>query len=411
MAAGSLAPFRHRDFALFWTGAFVSNVGTWMETVALGYYVADQTRQAAWSAVIAAAGFVPTAVLGPVGGALADRYPRRRIIIGTTAVMAALAAVLAGLVAADRATPVVIAVLTLGTGCVAAIGFPAYLATIPDLVPEDELPAATGLGSAQFNLGRIIGPVAAAAVISLGGVSTALVVNAVSFLAVIAAVGVIRLPLPRPDAVAVPMREAIPEGARFVRQEPGLRATFVLMCTNTLLAAPFIALIPAMAVKVLDGDETTTSILVTAQGVGAVTAGFTVGAIARRLGQRGQMVTAMSLMPVALALYGLAPTIWVMAPALAVLGALYLGALNSFTTVAQLRSPARLRGRVLAVNNAVLGALYPLGALVQGRLGDIVGLRTITVAAAVVLALVLLAGRALRPGFTRPLDHPALVPA
>jgi MFS family permease len=408
----TLAPLRHPPFRRFWIGAALSNIGTWMETVALGYYVADQTRLAVWSAVIAAAGFVPIAVIGPIGGALADRRSRKVILLVTMSAQALVATAITVLVAVDSAGPAVIALLTLLSGCAAAIGFPSYQASFRHLVPPEDLPAAIGLSSAQWNLGRILGPVAAAVAIGIGGISWALAINSLSFLAVIVAVASVHLPRPPRGAAHEPFRRAILGGWHHVRAEAGLRATFTIMCLNTFLAAPFIALIPAMAVKVLDGNEATTGVLVTAQGVGAVVAGAVIGGLVARYGVRVTMVRAVGLLAPSLAVYGLAPTVVTMAMALAVLGFLYMLALSTFTTVAQQRSPDELTGRVLAVNNAVLGALYPVGALLQGRLGDVIGLRATTVLAGAALAAALVAVRAVRPHFTSALEHPvAPVPA
>ena len=407
----TLAPFRHRPFRRFWAGACVSNIGTWMETVALGYYVADQTRLAVWSAVIAAAAFVPIAVIGPVGGALADRRSRKTILLLALSAQTLVAAVLTALVAAETAGPGTVAILTLASGCASAIGFPSYQASFRHLVPPDDLPAAIGLASAQWNLGRILGPVAAAVAIGLGSITWALAINTVSFLAAIAAVASVALPPPEPDAAHEPFRRALLGGWHRVRAEPGLRASFTLMCINTLVAAPFIALIPAMAVKVLDGDEATTGILVTAQGVGAVAAGAVMGGLVVRHGLRLTMVSAVAGTGPALIAYGLAPNLATMALALAALGFCYMVALSTFSTAAQQRSPDHVVGRVLAVNMAVLGALYPVGALIQGRIADAVGLRATTVASGIVLAVSLLFLRASRPGFTDPLAHPAAIGA
>ena len=400
MGLVSLAPFRHPPFRRFWIGACVSNIGTWMETVALGYYVVEQTRLAFWSAAIAAAAFIPIALLSPIGGALADRRSRKALLISALSVQTVLAGIVTVLVASGTATPAVIALLALGSGCAAAIGFPAYQSAFKHLVPAAELPAAIGLASAQWNLGRILGPVAAAAAIHFGGITWALAINTFSFFAVIGAVASVRLPRPVRGATHEPFRRALGGGWRYVRAEPGLRATFSVMCLNTFFAAPFIALIPAMAVKVLGGDERTTGLLVTAQGVGAVIAGAMVGGLVSRYGLRLTMVTAVSAITPALVFYGVAPNAVSMAVALAVVGFLYMVALSTFTTAAQQRSPDELLGRVLAVNNAVLGALYPLGALIQGKVADVVGLRVTTVAAALIMAAALVGARLTRPGYT-----------
>ena len=252
---------------------------------------------------------------------------------------------------------------------------------------------------------------AAAVAIGLGGITWALAINTVSFLAAIAAVASVALPPPEPDAAHEPFRRALLGGWHRVRAEPGLRVSFTLLCLNTFVAAPFIALIPAMAVKVLDGDEATTGILVTAQGVGAVAAGAVMGGLVMRHGLRLTMVGAVAGTGPALIAYGLAPNLATMALALAALGFCYMVALSTFSTAAQQRSPDHVVGRVLAVNMAVLGALYPLGALIQGRIADAVGLRATTVASGMVLAVSLLFLRASRPGYTDPLAHAVAIGA
>src|SRR4051794_32037901 len=125
MASRTFAPFRYRAFTLVWFGALVSNVGTWMETTALSYYVAD-TSTISSSGLVAAAGFLPSALLSPVGGAWADRFPRQRIIVISNAVAVVIAASVALLVATSDPTPGVLALFALAGGCAGAIGFPSF---------------------------------------------------------------------------------------------------------------------------------------------------------------------------------------------------------------------------------------------------------------------------------------------
>ena len=201
-------------------------------------------------------------------------------------------------------------------------------------------------------------------------------------------------------------------GVRFVRRDRGLRVSVGAMCVNTLLAAPFIALVPAMAEKVFDAGARGTSILVTAQGIGAVAMGFALGALTTRFGIRRVVVAMLVLLPPALLWYAYAPVLAVSAVALLFVGAIYLGALSSFFTMSQLRAPSHLRGRVLSVINVILGSLYPLGAVLQGKIADGVGLRATTVGAAILLAATWLVVRVVRPGITHAIDEPvALQPA
>jgi MFS family permease len=404
--ATSFAPLRHRSFALLWTASFVSNVGTWMETVALGYYVTHETKQAAWAGAIAAAAFVPSAVLAPLGGVLADRGSRKQLFFITTIVLTGLATLIAILMVIGNPHPGIVALVVLGEGCASALGFPAYQAMIPDLVPTEDLVAAVGLGSAQYNLGRVVGPALTGIVISLAGISWALFFNAASFLAVLGALTVVVLPTRTGGASGSSVLDSLRRGFRFVRREPGLSVSFRTMCVVTVLAAPFIALIPAMAIKELHGGSGTTAILVTAQGIGAVTVALSMSDWVARFGSRRMLIRAMTALVCALLAYAAAPVTALSALALVAVGGAYLGCLMSFTTIAQQRAPGALRGRVVSLNMVILGTLYPFGAVLQGRIADAVGLRWVTSTAALSLGAVMILTRLLRPGFTAALDEP-----
>jgi MFS family permease len=407
MALLTLSAFRHRSYARLWTGAFVSNIGTWMETVAIGIYVTEETGQAAWTGAVAAAGFVPIALLGPVGGAFADRLPRRMLLMTTTLVQAGLAALLTTLFIVGAPSAPVVTLIVFAGGVASALGFPAYQAMLPDLVPEEDLASAVALSSAQYNLGRVVGPAVAGIVIDLGSYSWALAINAASFLAVVFVLTTIHLPPPAPPPEGETLVRSMAVGARYVRRDRGLRIAIGAMCINTLLAAPFIALVPAMAEKVFDAGARGTSILVTAQGIGAVTMGLALGTLTTRFGIRRVVTAMLVLLPPALVLYAYAPVLPLSALALLFVGGLYLGALSSFFTISQMRAPGHLRGRVLAVNNIILGSLYPLGSVLQGKIADQIGLRATTAGAAVLMAAVLILVRVTRPRILAPLDEPA----
>jgi MFS family permease len=392
----SLAPFRHRKFALLWSGAFVSNIGTWMEAVGVGILVTSETGQAGWAGLVAAAGFVPTAVLAPLGGALADRVPRRTLLLTTTSFQILFAGLLAFFASLGDPSPGVVTLLVLGAGCANAIGFPAYQAMLPDLVPRADLPGAVALSSAQWNLGRVIGPALAGLVIGLGGYELAFLLNTLSFFAVFAVIASFRLPRPIPS-LGTSILQSIREGARFVRGDPALRFVVGCMALNSLLAAPFIALIPAVALKVFHEEKLGTAALVTAQGIGAVCMGLALAGLFARFGARRVMLTVLGALPIALLAYALAPTLPLAVITIFVVGFLYLGSLSSFTTIAQLRAPAALRGRVVSVLMMLIGALYPIGSIAQGAIADEIGLRATTAGAAVLLGALLLAWRLLRP--------------
>lgn len=384
----SVAPLRSRDFSIMWVGALFSNIGTWMETVALGYYVADTTGKASWSAVVAAAGFVPGAIVGPVGSAMADRLRRRRVLVVTNAIAAVIAAFLAWWVGTGDATPAGLALLAFVAGSVVMFGFPSFLVSLPDLVPREHLVAAVGLSNAQWNLGRIIGPSLAALAIAVGGIELALWCNAVSFLAVIGAVLMVRLPH-RPGEPR-PVFAALADGVRFARTTPAMRRMVIVMIAVVFVGAPFIALVPQIATNVFGGGEAWTSILVTCQGVGAVAAAFTLGSVTARLGSWRVLVVGSFAFCASLVIYGSAPVFAVAAVGLVLVGLTYGFAFTSFAGIAQQVAPDEMRGRVLAVNSFVLGTMYPLGLLVQGVIADATSLRLVTAGSGVVLAVLLI---------------------
>ncbi len=385
-----------------WAGALASNIGTWMETVALSYYVADTTGQASWSAVVSAAGFLPGAVLGPIGSAMADRLNRRRVLMLGNLVSAVVAAVLAVWVGGGTAGPLGIAILGFIAGSINSFVFPSFQVTLPELVAREHLVAAVGLSNAQWNLGRIVGPAIAGLAIAFGGIGLALWINAFSFFAVILAVSQVRFSQRAP--VYRPIFAALADGARFARSNPAMRRMVGVMAIVIGVGAPFIAFVSQFATNVFGGDERSTSLLVAAQGVGAVAAAFTLGSITRRHGARRVMFIASFGMCLGLFLYGRAPSLWLAAPCLTLIGASYGFAFTSFSGIAQSNAPDEMRGRVLAVNSFILGLLYPVGTVLQGALADWTSLRTVTTGSGIVMAAALvLVLRAQRSAVAPPL--------
>jgi MFS family permease len=381
--SASFAPFHYRDYSVMWTGALVSNIGTWMETVALSYYVADTTGKASWAAIVGAAGFLPSAVIGPIGSAMSDRLHRGRVLIVTNSLSAIIAALLAILVNTGRATPAIIAVLALATGSVGAFGFPAFQNALPRLVPRQHLVAAVGLSNAQWNLGRIVGPSLAGVAIAIGGIGTALWCNAISFLAVIVCVLIVRIG--PSSGERRPVLRALLDGFHFARTNADMRRMVPVMIITILVGAPFIAFVSQMATVVFHGDEKSTSVLVAAQGIGAVAGAFTLGWSTTRFGMWRVMFVSVGAFAAALVWYGAAPALWVAAIGLVGCGFGYGCAFTTFAGVSQGSAGEDMRGRALAVNTFILGALYPIGALFQGWLADRIGLKWVTAGSGVLM--------------------------
>ncbi len=391
MAFSSLQPLRRRNFALIWTAALISNVGSWMQTVAVGALVTEATGKSAWTGIVAAAAFIPIGIFAPVGGALADRVDRRRFFIGTTIGETVFAVLLAVAVATGHGEPWLVTLLVFGGGCLTSLGIPAYQAIIPELVPKEELLAAMSLGSAQFNFGRVIGPALAGVAIVAGSYSLVFAVNAASFGAVIVALLMSQFAERPHDAERFSLRRQITAGVQGAMADPGCRLAILLIGTTALLISPFIALIPAVAINLLHEGARGTSVLVTAQGIGAVAGALALTPLANRFGRRRVVLAdLMVVLPATIILYASAPSLWTAAAALVAVGAAYIGILSGLMTIVQLRAPEDLRARILSLYMVALGLVYPIGAVLQGKLGDEFGLRNVVVVCALVFAGTLL---------------------
>ena len=388
----SLRPLRHRNFALIWSAALVSNIGSWMQTVAVGVLVTAKTGKAGWTGLVAAAAFLPIGLLSPVGGLMADRVDRRKWLFLTTVGETAFAAALTVLAVTGHASPGVVTVLVFGGGAMSAVGFPAYQAMLPSLVPPGELGSAISLSSAQFNLGRVIGPALAGVAIVAGGYGWAFGINAGSFFAVLVALLLVRLPVLQPSGEVESVLHRLREGLRATLRTPAARLAVTLISVVALTASPFIALIPAVALKAFHSKASGTSVLVTAQGVGAVLGALSLTPLADRFGRRAVLFADLIAVGVLLVLYAASPRLWVAAAVMLLVGAAYIGVLAGCNTIIQLSAPDALRGRMLGLYMMALGILYPVGAITQGWIANVAGIRAVTAAGGLLLLFVTLVG-------------------
>lgn len=409
MPVAALRPLRHRQFALIWTGSLVSNIGTWMQTVAVGALVTGITGNPIWTAVSFVAGFLPNGVLAPIGGALADRLDRRTFAMVGTGIEGAIAAVLAVFVARGNTDPFLITGLVFLAGCVGAIRMPFQQAMLPDLVPKEDVVGAISLGSAQWNLGRVIGPALAGLVIVAGSFAAAFAVNALSFLAVIVAFAFVRIPRHEATDQHPGLLSHMRAGAGTVRRVPALRSSMILIALAAAFAAPFMALIPAFAALLTkaagpDALAGATGAMTTAQGVGAVAGSLLFPSLVERYGRVRMLSIVLFITPLGLIPYALAPSVAAAVVAIVFVGGSYICILSGLSAVMQLGAPSAFRGRVLSLYFATLSIVFPLGALAQGVLARAVGLRAATLSAAAVLVAALTTVALLRPQVFRVLD-------
>ena len=370
-----------------------------MQTVALGVFLTETTHNPLWLGLVTVCAWTPALIGSPLGGVVADRWNRQRWIQLNNLVMALSASTLALAALTHRLTPSVACYLAIVEGLASSASWSAWQSLLPDLVRRDEVLAAVSLSSAQFNLGRIVGPMLAGVALAFGSPDLCFAINAASFVFVIFVFMFVRSE-PRPKStVPVHVWSEIVVGARRAWSIKGCRYPIVGVGVVALIASPFIALVPAMAIQTLHAGRTGTSWLVTAQGVGAVIGAITLPALAKRTSRvavlRGSLMTG----AVALALYGAAPNLELSAGALVVLGGAYVGSLTGLNTAVQLHAPRSERSRILSLYTLSLSLLYPLGALIQSAFARVWGVRSVTITAALVLACVLLVVTLLWPPY------------
>jgi MFS family permease len=413
---GSLAPLRHRSYGLLWGAGLVSQIGSWMQAVAVGALLISRTGQATWAVLVAAAAFLPIGLLSPVGGALADRVARRPVLIAGNVAAALVAFALALLVGAGYESPPLLVALVAVQGAASAVIGPFQQAILPDLVPASEFLPAIALNSAQFNLGRIVGPALAGASIAAFGYPLAFDANAVSFLAVVVALAFVRLAPPAGKGGS--LLGSLREGVTVARGEPSCRAAVISIAVVALIASPFIALVPAMAQRLADGGAghhagravaSATGVLTTAQGIGAVAGALCLAGLAARFGSGRLLAGSLVALPAVLILYGSAQTLWWGAATLFAVGLVYISVLSGLSAVVQLHAPAAYRGRVLSFFLVALGVAYPIGSLLQGPVVDRIGIGWTTTGTALLLWLVMAVAAACLPGARRALLLPAPV--
>src|SRR4051812_35870707 len=278
--SGAFAVLRRPAFRYIWAASFLSNVGNWMEAVAQSWLVQRQTASPFLVQLLAAAEFIPVAILALPAGALADRYDRRKLLLAGQTVMMLFAAALAVLTHLGRATPGNIILLAFLEGAAWAAVMPAWQALVPSLVPREELPSAIALNSAQFNGARLLGPMVAGGLLGAAGAALVFDVNVVSFAGILVVLALVRVPgrpiRDKPRRAGILQREsAIREALAFSWHERGPRRLLLSLFMFALLAAPVQGLLPVYADQLLHVGAHGYGALLSCLGAGAITGALT----------------------------------------------------------------------------------------------------------------------------------------
>jgi MFS family permease len=380
---------RHRDFALFWAGAFVSSVGMWMQNVTVPFLLHEATGSAGWVGLGAFAQFAPAMVVSPLGGSLADRHSRRTLLIWSQAASMVMAFALWLSVRGGGIRPGMIVVLVGVTGVVNGLGIPAWQSFVAELVPRESLLNAVTLNSAQFNASRAIGFMLGGLALYSVGPGLSFFANGLSFLAVLGALAAIRSRRPSSASVPAEAEASAPAtfrlGLAYVRQHPGLQLVVFTCGVVMFLGGPVIQLAPVFARDAFGVDQRAYGFLAAALGIGATAGSVVLGAYGD--GVRWSTLAIASIVIYGLAVLGMAvtPTYAGGVAAMFCIGVAYLAVASVLNTSIQLAVDDRFRGRVIALYAMVFTGSYPLGSLLQGLATDRFGVRAVVGVAGVAL--------------------------
>ena len=364
---------RHRNFRLYWIGQIVSLVGTWMQSVSQPWLVLLLGGSYIQLGIVVALQFAPSLALAPLGGVLADRVDKRRLLIFTQSVAALQAAVLFALTVTGVVQIWHIMVLALALGFVNALDMPVRQSFAAELVPREDLMNAITLNSASFNLARVIGPAVAGITLAFFGPAFNFAINAVSYLGVLAALRLMdpaaMLRIPRPE-LRSSIRSSLAEGIRYAVRTPTVLWPLVLLAGIGTFGMNFQTLLPLFARYTLNLDADGFGALFAAMGVGSLMGSLTLAFLGSRRPLVGMILGGASSFVVFEALLGVSRSAIAAFPVIILVGFSSMLMVNSINIIVQRSVPNELRGRVMALYVTVFAGSTPIGGLVAGAIAQ-----------------------------------------
>jgi MFS family permease len=372
--AGRLAmlkrSFHHRNYRLFFSGQLVSLIGTWMQMVAQSWLVYRLTGSAALLGLVGFAGQIPIMLFSPIGGAVADRYYRRHVLLITQGASMLLAALLAILTLTDHIQIWEIFVLASLLGVVNAFDVPARQAFVVEMVGRADLPNAIALNSSMFNGARIIGPALAGFTVAAVGEGWCFLLNAASFLAVLIALLAMRLPPHKLVPTEGKMLRHAIEGLSYVAHTRSFRSILLLLGLSSLTGMSYVVLMPVFAHRILNGGPTTLGALMGAAGFGALLAALTLAMRPSLKGIVAWIANGALGFGVSLMLFAWSANVWLSALLLVVVGYAMMLQMAASNTLIQSMVPDAFRGRAMAAHAMVFMGMAPVGSLLSGLMAD-----------------------------------------
>jgi MFS family permease len=361
---------RHRDFRLFWTGNFLSNIGTWMQNIAQGWLVLQLTNSAFWLGVVGFAASIPILLFALIGGVIADHMNKRKLLMMTQSAMMVFAFIMAGLAFFNVIKVYQIVLLAFGTGIAMSLNTPTYQALVPQLVAREDLTNAIAINSAQFNMSRVLGPTLGGFAMALVGVAGNFFLNGLSFLAVLVALSRIRYIEP-----AVPREghlwEKLKQGFAYVFRHPAMSSLVLLVAIGSLLAIPYLTFVPYFARDVLHTGEPGLGLLMACSGAGAFLGAITI-AYVTHVRRRGLFVVrASSGFFVAIIAFTFSRNFYLSGFLLTVAGYCMIISVATINSLLQHLAEDQMRGRVMSIYSTAFLGLPPIGCLVAGSLSHV----------------------------------------
>jgi MFS family permease len=364
---------RHRNFQLFFSGQLISLIGTWMQNIAQAWLVYRITGSSLLLGLVGFAGQIPIFLFAPLGGLAADRWNRHRVVIGTQTASMILAFILAALTLLHVVRVWEIVVLAALLGVVNAFDVPARQSFLIEMVVREDLMNAIALNSSMFNGARVIGPAIAGILVARIGEGWCFFANAVSYIAVIIGLLLMKLGPLRTASKDTSPYEHIIEGFRFVRRTKPIWALVLLIGLVSLVAVPYSVLMPIFADRVLQRGAHGLGILMGSTGIGALLGALSL-AIRRGVQGLGRVIgLSAGGFGVFLILFAFSKSFWLSVLLLVPVGYAVMLQMSSSNTLIQAMVPDELRGRAMAMYTMMFMGMAPIGSLLAGALADKIG--------------------------------------
>ncbi|MEO7803205.1 MAG: MFS transporter [Actinomycetota bacterium] len=387
---GIITTLRHREFRIFITGAFLSNLGTWTQAVALSWLILQLTNSAFLVALVPAAQFGPILILGIPGGVLVDRFDRKRLLLWSQVVMAITAAVLAIITYLDAVTAAIAIPLVAVGGSAMAIHAPAFHALMSDMLPRRNVRAAIAINSSQFSMSRVIGPAVGGYIVAFKGAGLAFALNAVSFIFVIGALLMIHI-TPHEKSSRI-RRSSFTRAFKVTSSSPQLQTLLSVAIALSLVSAPIVALLPVMARDVLNGGADLYGHLFGAFGLGTAIGSLSSHRAVSRIGYRRLVIFGGAAQGILLIGFAISTTIALNLVLIGVYGLFHGATLAANLGAVQLAVPNRSRGRVMSLFMVAFAGLFPVGSLISGGIAEKIGAVNALVGTGALTILVSLVG-------------------